>query len=118
MNLADCSTPGGKSRSALLETSAEILSPTLPPPSVYVCVCFLKTFTRFFQAHAWLQAMGEVKWKRIKAFDFKSTFLQEGVGTLWGWAGYGKRVVLHMTINKQHDWAKILKSDLLSILPK
>lgn len=89
MNLADCSTPGGKSRSALLETSAEILATTLPPPSVYVCVCvcFLKTFTRFFRAHAWLQAMGEVKWKRIKAFDFKSTFLQGGVGTLWGWAG-------------------------------
>lgn len=53
-----------------------------PPPNplcvcMRVCVCacvfFLKTFARFFHPHAWLQAMGEVKWKRIKAFDFKST---------------------------------------------
>lgn len=35
-----------------------------------------------------------------------------------GVGGVGERVVLHMTVNKQHDGAKILKSDLLSILQK
>lgn len=43
MNLADCCTPEGKSRAALLETSTEILTTTLPPPNEHACarVCVL-----------------------------------------------------------------------------